>query len=154
MRMLDWDKVWARVSRLDIFRGMKQTDFRYSGIGKTFTLSSGQTSPETPVDFPALSIILGIRAGVAASAQDGVTIERGLQMTSWTLAYPGGQGNIITNGPLNGAAIFGANGDGFPPGEVIIGANGTLNVTVKNLSTSTILPDICFHSMICKLNAA
>ncbi len=153
--MLNWDSVWNRVSRLEIFRNFKQNDFRYSGIGKTFSLSTGQTSAETPIDFPALSIVLGIALGVSVVGQDGITLCRDLSMCRITLAYPGGQGNIITNGPINAAAIFGPTGQlGMPPAEIIVGSNGTINTTIANLSTSSLTADICFHAMICKLNAA
>lgn len=149
MAVLNWDRVWKRVAQLPDFRGRKQSQFRFIAIGKQFSLTTGQTSGTTPVDFAAGAIVLGITAGLSVASQAGTQLIRDLSGARISIDYPASDGSVITGGRMNAAALFGRYGEHqFPAKEIIIPGNGSLNVVVENLTTSTIAFDLVFHSMI------
>lgn len=148
MTVLNWDLVWRRVSRRPEFQGRSQDQFRFSALGKQFTLTTGQQLAAQPLDFPDQAIILGVGAGVSVSAAATAEI-RGLNCLRVGMDYSGSSGSIITGGRMNAAALFGNYGQRqFPAREIIIPRGNTLNIGVDNLSTSTVLFDLVFHSMI------
>jgi hypothetical protein len=144
--MLDVDRVWARVSQLPPFQGMKLTDFGLQVFGQSFTLTSGQTSSVTPVQFANKSIILSIAAGArpdAAAAAQGYT--DGLDMFRVACQIEGGR-YIIGTSALMASAVFAKGTESsFPAREIVLFQNTKLLYTVTNLTTTTIDVDIAHH---------
>jgi hypothetical protein len=148
MTMLNWDLVWQRVSKLAMYAGRKQGDFRFSAIGKQLSMTSGQSQTATQ-DFPQSAIIIGISAGVSSRSVAATAEIRGLNCVRLGLDYSGSKGSIITGGRMNCAALFGNTGNRLFPGrEILVEQADTLNIATDNLSTSTIDFDLVFFSMI------
>lgn len=149
MSVLNWDRVWARIKKLPEFRGRQQWQYRpWIRIGQ-FALTTEATSSPTPVEFASGGIILGVLAGLSVASQAGTQAIRDLTGFRIGIDYTGSDGALISGGRANGAAIFGMTGENqFPCRELIMPTNSVLNVTVQNLTTSTIAVDIAFHTMV------
>lgn len=137
--MLNVDRVWQRVSQLDGYKQLKLSGFILQAIVQNFTLTTGQTSAQTPVNFPAGMIILAVMAAANVALQAGTTpIMPGLDMFEVQIAYQATDRSIVGASRGMGSAVFGPLGDLFPQKELIIPVQGALLYTVKNLTTSTI----------------
>lgn len=138
--MLNIDRVWARCSQLNQFRGKKMSDYVLQKIVQNFTLTTGQVSAQTAVQFPAGMILVGINAAAGVSTQLGTTLQTpGLDMFACSIDYQATNRNIVGTSRARGSAVFGQFGDQFPEKELVIPLQGSLLYTVENLTTSTII---------------
>lgn len=91
---------------------------------------------------------------MAVASQAATTLIQGLNSFRVQIDYTGSDGSIIST-PTVAAAIWGSNGDRqFPAREIIMPTNSSLNVTVSNLTTSTIYVDLAFHTMVFRAGAS
>lgn len=148
--MLDLERVWARVSQREEFRGRKLADYGIQVIETNFTLTTGQVSAATPVQFSGGAVILGVMAGARPSAVAATqTYAPGLDLFSLQLEYQGpGQRAIISGGAAMASSVFGQYGDQFPKKEIVLPVNSTLLYTLTNLTTSTILVTLSHHCLV------
>lgn len=150
--MLNVDRVWSRVSQLPGFKNRKLSDFVIQVIDLNFTLTTGATSPQTPVNLPAGMVIIGVIAGARVDAQLGTTQQSpGLDMFSVAIDYQATARSIVGPGGSNlglGSAVFGPFGDQFPGKELVIPVQGSLLYTVKNQTTSTIDVTFAHHGLV------
>jgi len=154
MSVLNWDRVWTRLKKLPDFKNKEQWQFRPWIRSYQFAITTGGVSGPASVEFPAGAIILGTGAGVSVASQAATTLIQGLNAFRIQIEYTGSDGSIISTA-TNGVAIWGVNGDRqFPPREIIMPSSASLNVTVTNLTTSTIAVDIAFHTMVFRMGAA
>lgn len=145
--MLNIDRAWARQAHR--YPNKKLSEFRFIGIGQTWSLASGITSGLTRVDFAAGSIILGVTAAVAITGSaETVLLRDWRQAFSVQIDYPNSV-SLTTGGLLLAGAVF---GDGshceFPAKELFIENNGSLNYTVQNQTTSILLITIVHHCIV------
>src|SRR5690349_3961305 len=146
--MLNVDRVWARCSRLKQFQGAQLSDFVLQNINQTFQLTTGATSAQTPVNFPAGSIILGIGASARLDAVAATQAQSpGLDMFRVTITYQATSRSIVGPAAL-GSAVFGQYGDQFPGKELVIPVQGSLIYVVTNMTTSTIDVDFSHSCLV------
>jgi hypothetical protein len=147
--MLNIDRVWSRVAQRSDFQGMKASQYRLQVIVQSFTLTSAQISNQTPVNFPAGMIIVGIEASSQVEAQTGlVAQQRSLDMFRFSLDYQATNSSLIGTARAIGSAVFGQYGDSFPAKEIVIPINGSLLYTVENLTTSTLDVTFAHHGLV------
>ncbi len=147
--MLNVDRVWSRVSQLPTFKGRRLGEFIIQALNLNFTLTTGQTSAQTPINLPAGGIILGIIAAARVAAQLGTTAQSpGLDMFAVALDYQATNRSVIGTTRAIGSAAFGPYGDQFPGKELVIPVQGSLLYTVENLTTSTINVSFVHHALV------
>lgn len=142
--MLSFDRAWARQGHR--FPGKKPSEFRYIAIGQNFTLATGAVSGLTRVDFASGTLILGITAcAVITGSAATVVLRDWRQCFGVQIDYPNSVA-LTTGNRLTAGAIFGS-GERceFPAKELFIENNGSLNYTVENLTTSTLVVTIVHH---------
>ncbi len=145
--MISIDRAWARVAP-QFPKSKRLAEFRYLGIGQSFTLTTGALSGSTRVDFASGAIIVGITAGLSVASQAGTATIRGLDAIAVSIDYPNNEA-LLTGGRLNGKAVFGSGERcDFPAKEIVIGVNGSLSYNVENLSTSTLNVSIVHHCLV------
>jgi hypothetical protein len=147
--MLDIDRLWQRVAQYDQFRGRRLAEYIYQAFVLNFTLTTGQTSPETPIRFPGGAIIGQVAAAACLSGVAGTQTGRnGLDMFSLALATETGR-QIIGTARGIASCVFGTGAQNeVPLKELIVPVNGSLQYTVENLTTSTILVSITHHALV------
>lgn len=142
--MLSFDRAWQRQSHR--FPGRKPSEFKFIAIGQVFTLASAVVSGLTRVDFASGTIIVGITAMAHITGSAATTVFRDWrQCFSVQIDYPNSVA-LTTGNRLAAGAVFGS-GERceFPAKELFIENNGSLNYTVENLTTSTLIITIVHH---------
>jgi hypothetical protein len=142
--MLGVDRAWQRQAHR--FPGKKPGDFRFIAIGQNFTLASTVVSGLTRIDFAAGTIILGITACATITGSAMTQAMRDWkQAFSCQIDFPNSVA-MTTGSRLIAGALFGSGERcDFPGKEIYIENNGSLNYTVENLTTSTLVVSIIHH---------
>lgn len=147
--MLNLDRVWARATQRPEYRGKSLTSYTTQAIVQAFTLTSTQTSGQTPVLFPAGAVILGIIAAFQPSAIAATTVYRpGMDLFDVAIDYQATNRSIVGTTRGVGSSVFGPYGDQFPTKEIYIPINGSLLYTVANLTTTTIYGTFTHHCLV------
>lgn len=147
--MLNPDRVWSRVAQRPDFAGKKLSSFTLQAIVQNFVLTSQQVSNQTPVNFPAGMIILGIESSAQVQAQTGlVGQQRALDMFALSIDYQATNRSIVGTARAIASSVFGQFGDQFPGKEIIVPINGSLLYTTENLTTSTISISLTHHGLV------
>jgi len=140
-------QIWKIVSGLPQFKNRRLSDYRFMAIGQDFSLTTGQVSATTRVDFAGGAIIGRITAGLSVSAAATSQI-RDLSGFELSIDFPNNE-SIVTGGRMNAAALFGAMGEvWFPLKPIIVPTNGSINYVLENLTTSTINVSIVHHCLV------
>jgi hypothetical protein len=138
-----------RVLKLSAFRGMKPTDFRTALYVQKFTPAAGQETANQLQQFPGGAIVLGVTASAyvpnaAATGQAG----RNRQLFTIGLDYSNNE-SLIIGGPASADAVLGGgDADVFPPTELIMLPNQSINVKVGNVTTGALTVHVVFHCLV------
>jgi hypothetical protein len=126
------------------------TKYKSQTITKTFTLSSGEDLSQQNVDFPSGSIILAVCVDATKAETSAATDARGdLSMVRVSFDLPSQDGTLTAGGPVKASCLFGRDGSRqWPEQEVVIPRQGSINMTVKNLTTDTIDVDVAFNVLL------
>lgn len=142
-------EAWSRVSQLGMFAGRKLSQYILQSIVASFTLTTGQATPQTAVQFPAGMILLGVTPGAqVAGAAATQTYKPGLDMFSVSIDFAATNRNILGTAQAIGSSAFGVFGDQFPALEIVIPTNSSLLYSVTNLTTSTIGVTFTHHGLV------
>jgi hypothetical protein len=127
----------------------KLSGYKFQSQTRTFTLTSDEEVSNQPVDFPAGAVIL--RVGIEASeAGKNAGDARGtLDMIRIAFDLPSFDGTLTAGGEVRASCLVGRNGDAqWPEKPLVMGKQGSINLTLKNLTKSTIDVDVAFHTLI------
>lgn len=145
--MIDVDRAWARQAYR--FPGMKLSMFRYQGITASFSLTTGGTAQNQPVNFGAGSIILGIIAAARLSAVAATVVyTAGMDLFSCAFVYQADSRSIVGQTEAIGSSVFGPFGDQLPAMEIVMPQNTAIQYNFTNLTTSTIQITLVHHCLL------
>lgn len=148
--MINATQALQRLKRLAAFRDMEPTDFRSALYGQIFTPAAGGTPTANQLQqFPGGAIILGITAsafvpGVGPTGQGG----RNRQLFSIDFAYSNNEALLIGGPLLADAVLGGGDADVFPPTELVMAPNQSLNCRVANLTTGSLTVHVVYHTLV------
>ena len=123
--------------------------YKFQTHTKTFTLGNLEEVSNQPADFPAGAIIL--RVGIEATEQGKAAsdVRGSLDMVRVAFDLPSSDGTLTAGGEVRASCLVGRNGDAqWPEQEVVMGHQGSINLTLKNLTSSTLDVDVAFHTLI------
>lgn len=128
--------------------------YKSQTITKTFELASGEEVSQQAVDFPSGSIVISVvldatKKGVAAASD-----ARG-DLSAIRVAFdlPSQDGTLTAGGPVKASCLFGRDGTRqWPEQEVVIPRQGSINLTLKNLTTDTLEVDVAFNVLLPREN--
>ena len=127
-------------------------DYRVQTISRTFALAAGVGASMTgqPVEFPAGAIVLSASMACTEANKTAADRRGGLDMVRVALDLPSSDGTLISgSGGVRASALFGSHGERqWPEKEFIMARQGSINVTVTNLTTSALDVDILFNVLL------
>lgn len=150
------ERVFARAKATSklIPQRLNLTDYRGQTISRNFTLAGGvgNTATGQPVDFPGGAIILSIGMAATEQGKHAADARGGLDMVRVAMDLPSSDGTLISgSGGVRASALMGNNNEKqWPEREVVMPRQGSINVTVTNLTLSILDIDLVFNVLIPK----
>lgn len=149
--MINAAQAFQRLRKLKAFAKMQPTDFRSALYVQTFTpAAGGQVSANQLQQFPGGAIILGITASAyvpGAAAADGQS-PRNRQLFSIDFSYSNNEALVIGGPALADALLGGGDADVFPPTELVMAPNQSINCRVANLTTGSLTVHVVYHCLV------
>lgn len=144
------ERIFTRAKRSKyIGERLTLNDFKFQSVTKTYSLLATASLTGQPVDFPQGAILLsvGIDAGVQGAA--GSSARGTLDMIRIAIDLPSQDGTLTAGGAVRASTLVGREGDKqWPEKEVVLPRQGTLNVSLTNLTSSVLDVDVAFHVLI------
>lgn len=145
------ERIFARAQMAGVAkRGETLADFKIINRSKKFTLTSLDSQSDQPIDFPSGAIIIsaGVEATLNNVAADHANGRASLDALRVAFDLPSKDGTLTAGDHPHASALFGRTGERqWPEKEVYMPRQGSINVTVENLTTSTLDVTITFSSL-------
>ena len=146
--MLNAREVIARVTKLDAFKKMKESDFKLVVYNQDFTPAAGGVPTiSTPQAFANGAIILGITA--AACVPNSATLPTGNNRQAFKVdfSYTGGEA-LVVGGPVFADALLGGGDQNiFPLKELILAPTQAILARVANMTSGLLSVGIAYHCL-------
>jgi hypothetical protein len=135
-----------------IGRAATLNDYRGQTIARTFALAAGvgQSMTGQPVEFPGGAIVLSVCMAASEAGKLAADRRGGLDMIRVAMDLPSSDGTLISgSGGVRASALFGVLGERqWPEKEFVMARQGSINVTVTNLTLSALDIDILFNVLL------
>ncbi len=121
--------------------------YRAQTITRPFRVPASETLDQQPIDFPAGSIILSVSADASKRGAPAASDARG-DLSAIRLAFdlPSADGTLTAGGAVRASCLFGRDGTRqWPEQEVVMPKQGTINLTIVNLTTDELDVDIAIN---------
>ena len=120
--------------------------YRSQTVTRTYLLSASDTLSQQPIDFPAGSIIVSVVMDASKHAAAADSVRGDLSLVRVAFDLPSADGTLTSGGPVRASALFGRTGDRqWPEQEVVMPRQGSISLTLVNLSPDQVDVDIAFN---------
>ena len=149
--MLNMREVLARVSKLQGYTNMKDSDYRQVVYCQKFSpAAGGAPTANTPQPFPVGAIVIGI-LGSATIPGAAPMAGRGRQCFEVDFGFTGGESLTIGGPVLADALLGGGDADIFPSKELVMAPNQQLTCRVANVTNGLLDVYIAYHCLVYRL---
>jgi hypothetical protein len=124
--------------------------YKSQTITKTFKLTSLEEVSQQNVDFPSGSIVVSVCVDATKNETAAASDARGdLSAVRVAFDLPSQDGTLTAGGPVKASCLFGRDGSRqWPEQEVVIPRQGSINLTIHNLTTDTLDVDVAFNVLL------
>jgi hypothetical protein len=124
-------------------------DYRFQSVTKTFQLPASSSVAGVPVDFPMGAIIVSAAMDAGVNNLAGTAARGNLDMIRVAMDLPSSDGTLTSGGAVRASCLFGRDGTKqWPEKEVIMPRQGSINVSVTNLTSSVLDVDLSFNVLL------
>jgi hypothetical protein len=142
------ERIFTRAKRRNRLSGTLD-EYKTQTRSATYILPASGSIIGQPVDFAAGAIIISIGLEATMRAQAASAPRGSLDMIRIGMDLPSQDGTLVSGGPVRASCLCGRDGSRqWPEREIVMPKQGSISVSLTNLTTSDLDVDVSFNILI------